>query len=158
MLSGAPVRSRFAVWAPWAVAFALSFVLASVILPGRRHAALPAGFEEALAIMNDPAMKDVAFGEPAKPARGRVFVSPRRGIVFVGANMPPLPANRAFELWVIPSTGKPIPAGTFRGQTEGTAMYVHPGVVSSAAAVAVTIEPAAGSPQPTTTPFIVSKL
>jgi hypothetical protein len=149
---------RFGVWLPWGLAFVLALVLASVIIPARRQAADAGRFEEALAILNDPSAKDVSFGEPAKPARGRVFVSPRRGIALIAANLPSITADRTFEMWVIPQSGKPIPAGTFRGEREGVAIYVHPGPVSAAAAVAVTVEPAGGSPQPTSTPFIASRL
>jgi hypothetical protein len=35
---------------------------------------------------------------------------------------------------------------------------VRPGPVENAAAIAVTVEPEGGSAQPTTTPFIVTKL
>jgi hypothetical protein len=158
MVGGAGAGSRFGVWLPWGLAFVLALVLASVIIPERRQAADAGRFQEALAILNDPSAKDVSFGEPAKPARGRVFVSPRRGIVLVAANLPSIAADRTFEMWVIPQSGKPIPAGTFRSEREGVAIYVHPGPVSAAAAVAVSVEPAGGSPQPTSTPFIVSRL
>jgi hypothetical protein len=115
--------------------------------------------EHALSILSDPALQDASFGPAA--VRGRVFVSPDRGIIFIGAGLPPLDARSTFELWVIPKSGNPIPAGTFRGtfRTGGsTAIYVQPAPAPNAAAVAVTVEPLGGSPQPTTTPFIVVKL
>jgi len=151
-------RARFGAWLPWAVAITLALVLASVIIPARRDSVSASRFEEALSILNDPSARDISFGEPAHPARGRFFVSPRRGVVLVASNLPPLAADRTFEMWVLPQSGKPIPAGTFRGEREGTAVYVRPGPVQSAAALAVTVEPSGGSPQPTTTPFIVSRL
>jgi anti-sigma-K factor RskA len=62
-------------------------------------------------------------------------------------------------LWILPSSGKPVPAGTFRSEAvSDEAVYVYEGQTANAAAVAVTVEPEGGSPQPTTTPFIVSKL
>ena len=61
-------------------------------------------------------------------------------------------------MWVIPTQGNPIPAGLFRGEEDASAIYVRPGPVTNAAAIAVTVEPEGGSPQPTTTPFIVTKL
>jgi anti-sigma-K factor RskA len=76
----------------------------------------------------------------------------------VAAHLPALASNRTFELWIIPAKGNPIPSGTFRGEADATAVYVRPGPVENAAAVAVTVEPEGGSPQPTTTPFIVTKL
>jgi anti-sigma-K factor RskA len=149
-------RSR-SVFVPWAIAGVLAVVLISVVLPGRLHPAVSQlKFEEALNILNDPTAKDVTFGEPA--ARGRVFVSPGKGVVLIAAHLPALDANHTFELWVIPTQGNPIPAGTFRGNDDSTAMYVRPGPVDNAAAVAVTVEPEGGSPLPTTKPFIVTKL
>jgi hypothetical protein len=151
-------RSRFGVWLPWGLALALALVLASVIVPAHRQSISASRFEEALEILNDPSAKEVSFGEGAHPARGRLFVSPRRGIVLIAAGLPPLAPDKTFEMWVLPQSGKPIPAGTFKGEREGTAVYVHPGPLESAAAIAVTVEPDGGSPQPTTTPFIVSRL
>jgi anti-sigma-K factor RskA len=156
MVRREPKRS-WAAFVPWAVAGVLAIVLASVVLPPRLHPPVSERkFEEALSILNDPVAKDVAFGEPA--ARGRVFVSPQKGVVVMAAHLPSITANQTFELWVIPAQGKPIPSGTFRSDADSTAVYVRPGPVSNAAAIAVTVEPAGGSPQPTTTPFIVTKL
>jgi hypothetical protein len=151
-------RGRFAAWLSWGLAVTLALVLASVIVPAHRQSVSASRFEEALAILNDPSARDISFGEPAHPARGRFFVSPRRGVVLVASNLPLIAADRTFEMWVLPQSGNPIPAGTFRGEREGTALYVHPGPLQSATALAVTVEPRGGSPQPTTTPFIVSRL
>jgi hypothetical protein len=149
-------RSWAAVLAPWALAGALAIALVSVALPGWLHPGDSSKLERALSILNDPETKDVSFGAPA--AKGRVFVSPNKGVVFIAAHLPPLGAHRTFELWVIPAKGNPIPAGTFRNEADATAVYVRPGPVTNAAALAVTVEPEGGSPQPTTTPFIVTKL
>jgi hypothetical protein len=142
--------------APWAVAGVLAIALISVGLPGWLHPNDSARLGQALSILNDPTTKDVSFGEPA--ARGRVFVSPQKGVVFIAAHLPALGAHRIFEMWVIPTQGNPIPAGLFRGEEDASAIYVRPGPVTNAAAIAVTVEPEGGSPQPTTTPFIVTKL
>lgn len=156
MVAPEPRRS-WTVFVPWAVAGVLAIALASITLPERFHRPVAEQkLEEALSILNDPVAKDVVFGEPT--ARGRVFVSPQKGVVFMAAHLPALAPNKIFELWVIPTQGNPIPAGTFHSNADSTAVYVRPGPVNNAAAVAVTVEPDGGSPQPTTTPFIVSKL
>jgi len=153
---GGEKRSWAAILAPWAVAGVFAIALISIGLPRLTRGSDAARLQEALSILNDPAAKDVSFGAPR--ARGRVFVSPRKGVVLIAAQLPPIEANRTFELWVIPVQGNPIPAGLFRAGPDASAVYVHPGPVANAAAVAVTVEPAGGSPQPTTTPFIVTKL
>ena len=96
------------------------------------------------------------FGDPQ--ASGRVLVSPSRGVVLIAGHLPKLDRDRTFQIWVLPTQGNPIPAGTFQSDSNDTAVYVRTGAVSGAAAIAVTVEPAGGSPQPTTTPFIVTKL
>jgi anti-sigma-K factor RskA len=78
--------------------------------------------------------------------------------VLIAAHLPSLDAKKTFELWVLPATGNPIPAGLFRANEDSSATFVRPGPIENAAAVAVTVEPEGGSPQPTTTPFIVAKI
>jgi anti-sigma-K factor RskA len=161
MVAPAPRRFRTAVWFPWAVSAALAIVLLSIAIPAglRRPEAPSAGnarLDEILSVLNDPVTRDVAFGDPA--ARGRFFVNPEKGVVFIAAHLPRLDAGRTFEMWVIPPDGKPVPAGTFQALSDSTAVHVRRGPVGNAAAVAISIEPAGGSPQPTTTPFIVTKL
>jgi len=157
MVGPAPKRQWFPAFVPWAIAGALAIALLSVTVPGRLNPPVSqVKLEEALSILNDPVTKDVTFGEPT--ARGRVFVSPGKGVVLIAAHLPPLDAGKTFELWLIPVAGKPIPAGTFRGNEDSSAIYVRTGPVENAAAVAVTVEPSGGSAQPTTTPFIVTKI
>jgi anti-sigma-K factor RskA len=157
MISPEPKRSRAAVVLPWALVAALSIAILSITVAMRPAAVDASKLRQALAILNDPATKDVAFGE-AKPSRGRMFVSPARGVVFIATNLPKIGPDRTFELWVLPAAGNPIPAGTFNSASDSSAVHIHNGPVENAAALAVTVEPQGGSPQPTTTPFIVSKL
>jgi hypothetical protein len=142
---------------PWAITAMMSVALILIGVSGRGPGDT-AKLERALSILNDPATRDVTFGEPEKPSRGRVFVSPGKGVVLVAANLPHLDSGKTFELWVIPTKGNPVPAGLFQSQADSTAVFVRPGPVENAAAIAVTVEPAGGSQQPTTTPFIVTKL
>jgi anti-sigma-K factor RskA len=137
----------------------LAIALLALVVPARRQNPDTAKLAEALSILNDPAAKQVTFGETAQPSRGRVFVSRGKGLLFIGASLPAIAPNKTFELWVIPAKGNPVPAGTFHGEADATAVYVRPGPVQGdTAAVAVTVEPEGGSPQPTTTPFIVIKI
>ena len=61
-------------------------------------------------------------------------------------------------MWVIPKAGKPVAAGMFQSNTDGSAMHVRPGTVDIQAtgAIAVTVEDQAGADQPTTTPLIMA--
>lgn len=122
-----------------------------------------ARLNEAFAILNQPDAKQVVFGGGAPlPPRGRVFLDPVRGVLLLASNLPPAPAGKTYEMWVIPKAkgSKPVPAGLFQSAADGTALHVLPGPVdvSATGIVAVTLEPAAGVPQPTSQPLIVAAL
>ena len=117
--------------------------------------------QEALRLLNEPETVQATFGGgPALPPRGRIFVNPSRGVLLIASNLPPAPAGKTYEMWVIPKKGNPVPAGLFQSDTQGNALHLLPGPVnrSQTAAIAVTVEPEAGSPAPTTKPFIVAPL
>lgn len=110
----------------------------------------------ALAVVSRPDTRTLPFGTGNAP-HGRVFTSRTGGLVFVGTQLPRISPNRTFELWLVPKTGAPRPAGLFRQNTTGEALHVSSLPVDPAAtkAVAVTIEPRQGSPEPTSTPILV---
>ncbi len=68
----------------------------------------------------------------------------------------PAPDGRIYQLWLLPKQGKPIPSTLFN--TESTGHQLVQGVAVPAdqqiAGFALTVEPAGGSPQPTTTPIL----
>ncbi|HEX6617507.1 MAG TPA: anti-sigma factor [Gemmatimonadales bacterium] len=66
-----------------------------------------------------------------------------------GYRLRPVPPGRAYQLWFI-TDGKPVPSVTFKPSTDGRARVDSVAVPSGAVtAAAVTVEPEAGSPQPT---------
>lgn len=116
---------------------------------------------EAFAILAGPDTTVTGFGAGQQaPPKGKVFVSPARGVLLIASNLPPAPSGKVYEMWVIPKGGKPVPAGLFQSQADGTAMHLErgPATVSSGGAIAVTLENEGGSPQPTSTPLIVAPL
>jgi anti-sigma-K factor RskA len=119
-----------------------------------------AQLNEAFALMNDPAAKQVVFGENAPKPRGRVFVNSKQGVLLLASNLKPAPAGKIYEMWLIPKGGSPLPAGLFQSQSDGTAMYLRKGAVdmASTGVIAVTLEPEAGSQAPTSQPLIVAVL
>jgi anti-sigma-K factor RskA len=120
-----------------------------------------ARLNEAIAILNQPDARQVVFGAGApQPPRGRVFLDPLRGVLLLASNLPPAPVGKAYEMWVIPKSGNPVPAGLFQSAADGTAMNIRSGPVDVTAtgAVAVTLEPAGGVPQPTSKPVIAAAL
>jgi hypothetical protein len=115
--------------------------------------------QQALSMLNEPETKQVTFGAgKPQPPHGRVFVNARRGVLLLASNLPQAPAGKTYQLWVIPKGGAPKPAGLFQSDAGGNATYLSRGALdlSKTGAVAVTLEPEAGSPAPTTTPIIVA--
>lgn len=66
----------------------------------------------------------------------------------------PAPAGSTYQLWYLPSTGAPRPAG-FLEVTGGSSSTALEGALGDAASVGVTLEPTGGSPAPTTEPVLV---
>ncbi len=87
-------------------------------------------------------------------------MNPLKGVLLVASNLPPAPSDKTYEMWLIPKSAKPVPAGLFQSKIDGLAIHVRPGAVdvASTAAVAVTVENKAGALQPTTTPLIIAAL
>ena len=134
--------------------------LADLRLEAQRKTVELARLNEAFAIMNDPAARQLVFGEGAPKPRGRVFVNPHQGVLLLASNLTPAPSGKIYQMWIIPKSGSPAPAGLFQSESDGTAMYLRKGAVDVAttAVIAVTLEPAAGSQAPTTQPLIVATL
>lgn len=76
------------------------------------------------------------------------------------AGLAPSGAGRVYQLWFIPKSGAPIPSVTFTVDQRGNAQLIDIKLpeTQEIAAAAVTDEPTGGSPQPTTTPFLVGTL
>ena len=127
----------------------------------RRSTADLARVQAAFQFLNQPETEQVVFGKGKPlPPRGRVFVNPQQGVLLLASNLPPAPEGKIYEMWLIPASGPPKPAGLFQSDPQSTAIYVLSGPFDRAhtKAVAVTLEPAAGSAAPTTTPIIAAPL
>lgn len=87
----------------------------------------------------------------------RAFWSAPSGLVLTGLDVPTPQAGRTFQLWVVPKKGSPISAGVFTPDAQGQVVVVAETAakIEEAAALAISDEPAGGSPQPTTKPIFV---
>jgi anti-sigma-K factor RskA len=98
------------------------------------------------------------------PAGGQVWeVDVYRGRLVVHAGqLPPHPTDREYELWALPTGGKPVSLGLLpgSGSTQRSLTVAQQQALASATQVAVTLEPLGGSPtgQPTSTPLFVAPL
>lgn len=99
----------------------------------------------------------VAAQAPPQP-QGKAFYLRNQGsLVFLASNMPALPPQKAYELWIIPTSGAPIPAGVFKPNAHGGATVLNPPIPTGveAKAFAITVEPEAGVDAPTSKPIMV---
>ncbi|MDJ0382726.1 anti-sigma factor [Streptomyces sp. G-G2] len=88
-------------------------------------------------------------------ATGTVVVSRDRGrAVFVASGMAAPPAGRVYQLWFADPAGSMRPAGLMDpARPDAPALLAGP--VGAATGVGVTLEPAGGSPAPTSAPLVV---
>lgn len=93
----------------------------------------------------------VAAKAPPQPQGKAFYLRGRSSLVFLANNMPALPPQKAYELWLIPVSGAPIPAGVFKPDARGNASVVNPPLPmgAEAKAFAITVENEAGAATPT---------
>jgi anti-sigma-K factor RskA len=126
-------------------------------------AAKEAQLEEAREIVATLTNKDaqrvtlVAAKTPPQPQGKAIYVRDRGRLIFIASDFPQLPPQRAYELWLIPKAGSPIPAGVFKPDAHGSATIVNPPLPmgTEAKAFAITVEPDSGSSAPTSTPIML---
>lgn len=80
------------------------------------------------------------------------YLHPHMGVAITADQMPALASERTLQLWFVPKSGKPVSAAIFHPDATGQVAFVAPVTIplNEIAALAVTDEPAGGSPQPTT--------
>ena len=93
----------------------------------------------------------VALKAQPQPGGKAFYLRSKGSLVFLATNMPPLPAQKAYELWLIPTQGAPIAAGVFKPDAHGRGSVINPPLPAGAEAktFAITVENEAGSLAPT---------
>ena len=110
---------------------------------------------EVLALLSAPdAIRVTLIATNAKPQpQGKAIYRPQTGsLVFLATNFSPLPSKKAYELWLVPTSGAPpIPIGVFKPDSQGSATVLMPPLPKDlqAKAFAITVEPETGSTSPT---------
>lgn len=110
---------------------------------------------EVAAILAQPvALVDLA----GAGGRGSVLQS-AEGELLLAAQLPPLEAGRVYQLWLIAGTDAPVSAGIFEVDANGNGLLtIEAGRPLAGATLAVTNEPAPGSPGPTSAPLIAGEV
>lgn len=167
-----PKRVRAAVvlgWAGWAVAAGLAFTSGYLVkqrqnlrdnveLANGEIARLNADAATSHRLMDaltDPhAVRVTLTAKNAThpgPIGGVTYNADKGTLVFLASELDPLQTYKTYELWVIPQSGTPVPAGTFHPDDQGNASVILPDLAKGVAAKAfgVTIEDEGGSQTPT---------
>jgi anti-sigma-K factor RskA len=105
-----------------------------------------------VALMEAKDTMTVALASKPGMAKGdvRVMYNAKMGMALCDGWVEPAPANKSYQLWLVPMEGKPISAGLIEysdGPIKPWTMKLPQGV--TAKAFAVTLEPEGGMPQPT---------
>jgi len=93
----------------------------------------------------------VSTSASPQPQGKAFYLRNRSSLVFLANNMPALPPRKAYELWLIPVNGAPVPAGVFKPDAHGSASVVNPVLPAAveAKAFAITVEDESGATSPT---------
>jgi anti-sigma-K factor RskA len=162
-------------WVPWAAVAAMAIATISLGVQNKalndelndesnlvkNLAAQASKAQQVLEVLTAPTAQRVTLTEgksAAQPSAKATYLPERGGLILLATNLRPLPADKAYELWVIPANGKaPVPAGVFRPDAVGTATLVLPSLPAGieAKAFGVTIEKASGADSPTL-PIVLS--
>ena len=162
------VAARVLPWVGWAIAAGMAVEVANLHQQGEHlravaaedHATLKeteasaAITRTAIETVKDPSAVHVVLTSSGvqPPPEGRAsYVADTGSLVFVASNLAPLKPYTTYELWVIPTNGDAIPAGTFRPDDRGNASVVLPTLPKGvyARTFGVTVEDGDGSSQPT---------
>lgn len=150
------VRGRFALAAAAASVVVAAATSVLAVREDRRADELAAQYAQVTRVLtaNDAAVDSARL---RGGGTGTVVVSAALDTaVFVGSGLPAVSSDRTYQLWVIDASG-PRSAGVFRPDEAGRATLATTRL-GDANAIAVTLEPAGGSDQPTTEPLVAVKV
>ncbi|HEY0165818.1 MAG TPA: anti-sigma factor [Jatrophihabitans sp.] len=78
-----------------------------------------------------------------------IYSRSERKLVLVGRGMPTLPSDQTYQLWMMDKSGEPVSGGVFRPDQAGNVEVPASGNLDGVTRMAVSVEPAGGSAQPT---------
>lgn len=143
--------SRLAFGAAAAAAAAVLALGALVWAPWDRDDPTPTATEQVLQADDARRHQKIVDG-----ARVTIVRSPSLGkAVVVADGMAPAPAGKDYQLWLQTRDGKMVSAGLMPRESAPTVTTMLQGDASQAIGAGITVEPAGGSPQPTSDPVVL---
>jgi hypothetical protein len=132
---------------------AVSVAALNLGLPGRSERPV----DLVAAVLGAPDARRVVAALPGGPGQAAVVVSREQGrAVFAASGLPPAPADRTYQLWVVDRSG-PRPAGLVEAGG-GRVTRLLDGRVAGTEQVAMTVERRGGAARPTAEPVVVVDL
>lgn len=113
----------------------------------------------ALAVLAEAPPVVLRGDAPAPQAKGVVYLRPDANIALLHVrNLPPVPEDKAYQIWLI-HDGQRDSGGLFRVDEKGEAVVLitAPRPLQAYQAIGITVEPATGSPGPTSPRVIGGK-
>lgn len=156
---GAPLRRRFRLAAPVA-ALAAAIVIALGVTVGVQQSRLDriqAQQHEVTAVLSAPDARIVSGRTALGGHTTMVVAASLDKMVFTAAGLPVLADARVYQLWLLTPAGGAIPNGLLPKASGAAATLVAAGPPYGDQ-VAVTVEPAGGTRQPTSKPIVVLSL
>ena len=124
---------------------------------------LAAAKREAMIMMDPASVKIALWGEHAHPETLEAKWHSQLGICVMGEKVPMPAANHVLQVWFIPKApgSKPMPSVMVVPDSDGKLVFVvsnPPEPMAATKSIAITVEPAGGSPWPTSTPIWVGNV
>jgi anti-sigma-K factor RskA len=161
-------------WVPWSLVAGLAVACLVLTVQNRalndelsgesilvkNLAAQASRAQQVLEVLTAPSAQRVTLTQTpaaAQPNARATYLPERGGLVLQATNLKSLPEGKTYELWVIPTSGAPVPAGLFHPDATGSATLILPHLAPgiTAKALAVTVENAEGASTPTM-PIVLS--
>ena len=138
-----------------ALAAAVAFLLVTQLSTSRQLQQAQAGNSAIAAVLAAPDARIESVPASVGGTVSAVVSVREREAVVTTADMPSLPDTRVYQLWVITSAGAAKSAGLLSVTSSGSAAPVLASGVQPGDQLGITVEPAGGTAQPTTTPVVL---
>jgi anti-sigma-K factor RskA len=138
-----------------ALAAAVAFLLVTQVSTSRQLQQVQASNSAIAAVLAAPDARIESLPATVGGTVTAVSSVREREAVVTTADMPSLPDTRVYQLWVITSAGAAKSAGLLSVTSSGSAAPVLASGVQPGDQLGITVEPAGGTAQPTTTPVVL---
>jgi anti-sigma factor RsiW len=151
-------------WVPWLSGVAAAAAVVVAVLFGYAQAHTEQELSQARAqsqaialVLSAPQVKLLTHATTKGGVATVVLAADRHEMVVTTSGLPALPAGKVYQLWLI-GTKKTVSAGLLPSATSGQTRPVLASGVVKGDTLGLTVEPAPGTAQPTTTPILALPL